>query len=93
METLIVTKHKGLVEWLADRHGITGQVLQHVGVEDVRGRRVVGVLPPPLAAEAVEVLTVEMPLLRQDQRGVDLTPAEMDAAGARLFRYRVVKLD
>ena len=90
--TIIITRHRGLIEWLR-RHGIeASRVTEHATAEDVRGRIVYGVLPLSLAAEAAEVWTVDMPSLRPDQRGVDLTPEEMDAAGATLSGYRVTRI-
>lgn len=86
--SVIVTRHAGLVAWLASR-GITGEVKAQVGPDDVRGKRVYGVLPLHLAAEAAEVVTVDMPDLKPEQRGQDLTPAEMDAAGAVMTAYSV----
>jgi len=88
METLIVTRHAGAVEWLR-RRGIVGEVAAQVSAEQVRGRIVVGILPLHLAAEAQEVLSLDMPCLTSEQRGKDLTPEEMDAAGATLTRYVV----
>lgn len=87
-DSIIVTRHAGLVAWLAER-GITGEVKAQVGPDDVRGKRVYGVLPLHLAAEAAEVVTVDMPLLKPEQRGQDLTPAQMDAAGAVMTAYSV----
>lgn len=89
-EVLIVTRHAGLVAWLAGR-GITGRVIAQATPADVRGKRVIGVLPLHLAAEAAEVVTVDMPGLKPEQRGQDLTPAEMDAAGAYLVTYVVMR--
>lgn len=120
---LIVSRHRGLLEWIATRlpvatgtqawmvwpadpcgdgkppkelvllqyHGgddpteVVGRipVLAHVGPDDVRGKRVLGVLPLSLARHAASVTEIELPGLRSDQRGKELTPAEMDAAGAR----------
>ena len=85
---VIVTRHTGLVEWLRQR-GIMGEVIAHATPENVDGRDVVGALPLHLAALAESVTTVDMPNLRPDQRGQDLTPEEMDAAGASLARYTV----
>ena len=59
-------------------------VLAHVTADDVAGKHVLGVLPLSLARHAASVTEVAMPLLRPEQRGNELTPAEMDAAGARL---------
>lgn len=89
--TVIVTRHAGLVAWLAAR-GIEGPIVAQATAADVRGRVVVGALPLHLAALAAEVVAVDMPGLTPAQRGQDLTPAEMDAAGARLTRYRVTRL-
>ncbi|HOW77965.1 MAG TPA: CRISPR-associated protein Csx16 [Verrucomicrobiota bacterium] len=92
MDTIIVSRHTGAVEWLR-QHGIVGEVLAQVtDPAQIAGRVVVGALPLHLAAVAVEVMAIDMPGLRADQRGKDLTPAEMDAAGASLGRYRVIRL-
>ena len=90
-ETVIVTRHAGLVEWLAQR-GITGAVLTQVKRSDIEGKIVVGALPLHLAALAAEVVAIDMPNLTAEQRGRDLTPAEMDEAGASLARYRVQRI-
>ena len=87
-QTLIVTRHAGMVEWLR-QNGYTGVVMPQVTQSDVRGKIVVGVLPLHLAALAAEIVTVDMPSLTSEQRGRDLTPAEMDAAGAAINRYVV----
>lgn len=89
--TLIVTRHAGAVEWLR-RRGIEGEVLEHASAEQVAGRRVVGVLPLALAAAAGEVWAIDLPDLAPADRGRDLTPEEMDAAGARLVGYRIQAL-
>jgi len=88
---IIVTRHRGLVEWLSSR-GIEGRVLTHATEEDVSGKNVIGNLPLKLAAAANTVTTVEMPGLKPEQRGKDLSPEEMDAAGARLRAYKVTEV-
>jgi putative CRISPR-associated protein (TIGR02620 family) len=89
-DTVIVTRHAGLAEWLK-LHGITGNVIAQATPADVRGKRVVGALPLSLAAEAAEVIGIDMPGLKPEQRGKDLTPAEMDAAGATMSTYQVLR--
>lgn len=92
-DILIVTRHAGLLEWLADRYGITGEVIDHVDCwEQVCHRIVFGVLPLYLAAQADQIWVVDMPKMRADQRGADLTPDEMDDAGAELNCYSVAQL-
>jgi putative CRISPR-associated protein (TIGR02620 family) len=88
MSILIVTRHAGLIEWLK-RHGVGGDVIEVASPADVAGRDVIGVLPLHLAALARSVTTVDMPGLTLAQRGKDLSPDEMDAAGAMLHRYIV----
>lgn len=89
MRTIIVTRHAGLVEWLA-RHGITGEVISHVSEpETVRGRVVIGALPMHLAAETECIGSVSLPGLPPEKRGAELTVEEMEAAGAHLCWYVV----
>lgn len=117
---IIVTRHRGLIDWLATNlipheytPRFTGTALEwwtfglepqdpeygcyrsipvvwHGTAEDVRGKHVVGVLPLHLACLAASVTEVALPDLRPDQRGKEVTPDEMDAAGARLVRYTVL---
>jgi putative CRISPR-associated protein (TIGR02620 family) len=91
MKTIIVTRHTGMVEWLKTK-GITGEVLAHVTEMEVAGAQVVGALPLHLASKAEYVIAVDLPNLRSEQRGHDLTPAEMDAAGATLRKYKVLDM-
>lgn len=88
---VIVTRHKGTVDWLAAK-GIAGPVLEHATAEDVRGKHVYGVLPLHLAAEATSVHVVEIPNLPAEMRGVDLTPMQMIEYGATLREYRVTEV-
>jgi len=89
---IIVTRHAGLVAWLETQE-ITGEVISHVTSPDqVAGRVVYGALPLHLAAEAEEVVVVDMPRLPAELRGIDLTPEQMEEAGATLAHYRVERL-
>jgi len=93
MSALIVSRHTGIVEWLA-RRGITGEVIDHVrDPQQVAGRVVYGILPLHLAALTERLCTVDMPGLPPEQRGQDLSPEEMDRYGARLTCYRVTIAD
>lgn len=89
MNVLIVSRHAGAVGWLR-RRGIEGEVVAHVeDVAEVHGKVVFGALPMYLAAAAEAVVSIDMPGLTLAQRGQDLTPAEMDAAGAVMRAYIV----
>jgi putative CRISPR-associated protein (TIGR02620 family) len=86
---VIITRHQGLVEWLR-RKGIKGEVIAHATEDDVRGKDVIGNLPLHLANVALSVTVVDMPNLPPELRGQDLSPEQMDEAGATLRRYVVV---
>lgn len=89
VETIIVTRHAGTIEWLKS-HGIEGEVISHVSDPvQIVGKRVYGTLPLHLAAQAAEVVTIDMPRLPADRRGQDLTPEEMDRFGARMNVYEI----
>lgn len=94
-ETVIVTRHQPLVDWLA-RRGITGPVLAQATAEDVRGKIVFGILPLHLAAEAMSVTEVSMPGLTLEARkrvaSGDFTVDEMDAFGAHLQTFVVSRV-
>lgn len=86
---VIVTRHAGAVEWLR-RQGIVGDVIRHVSdAAQISGRVVIGALPLHLAAEAERVGSIDLPGLTTDMRGKDLSPEEMDIAGATLRWYVV----
>lgn len=88
---IIITRHAGLVEWLR-RRGIVGKVVEHATPENVKQKFVYGVLPMHLAALAEGVVVVDMPRLTPEQRGKDLTPEEMDNAGATMVQYCVIRM-
>jgi hypothetical protein len=63
-------------------------VLGSANPDDVRGKIVAGNLPLNLAALAAEVVAVEFS--GSAPRGAEYGLTEMEAAGARLRRYRVI---
>ena len=89
MTKLIITRHTGAVEWLR-RRGIEGEVITHATPDQVRGRICYGVLPLNLAALAAEIWAIDMPDLEAADRGRDLSPEEMEEAGAELVCYVVL---
>lgn len=89
---VIVTRHAGAVEWLRQK-GYTGEVIDHIdSPSQVTGKIVIGNVPLHLAAVALQVWAINMLNLRPDQRGKDLSPTEMDNAGAEIHKYRVIDL-
>lgn len=92
METIIVSRHPGQIEWLAAR-GITGRVIDRATADDVRGKHVVGTLPLELAAEAAKVSLVRFTSpdarRRLSETQGDIPFAEMDSLGAELVHFVV----
>lgn len=89
-EVVIVSRHAAAIEWLAAQ-GITGPVISgNATAEDVAGKVVIGNLPLHLAALAHQIGSIDLPGLRRDQRGGDLTVQEMVEAGA-VVRWYVVE--
>lgn len=78
-EYVVVTRHKGLVEWFVKNgyieEGVT--VIPHATVADVRGKHVIGVLPMALAVHALSV--TELPMnIPAAYRGKDLDYEETE---------------
>ena len=91
MDIVIVTRHQGLVEFLAER-GVTGKVISHASVEDVWGKIVIGVLPPLLQSEAHVHINVDMNV-PADKRGKELTKDEVREYFVAAVPRQVVRLD
>jgi putative CRISPR-associated protein (TIGR02620 family) len=88
--TVIVTRHAGMVQWLKN-HGIVGDVISHVeNVEQIAGKNVYGILPLHLAIECNCITTVDMDI-PAEKRGMDISPEEMDEYGATMRTYIVLR--
>ena len=87
MDTVIVTRHSGLVEWLK-RRGIEGEVVSHADEETVRGKRVYGVLPFRLAALADEFVEVSF-AVPVELRGKELSADDIDGLNPQMTEWRV----
>lgn len=88
IETIIVTRHKGLVDWLESR-GITGEVKASVTVDDIRHKHVIGALPAHIAQYALYITSVDY-TCPFEKRGKELTADDLDSYGAKLFDYIVI---
>lgn len=69
MRTIVVTRHAPLVAYLREIGLINDEaiVLEHVTAEDIRGERVIGVLPLHLAADAERVTEIPLVLTQEDR--------------------------
>ncbi len=92
--TIVVTRHKGLVEYLIEIGMITADtpIIEHATAEDVTGKHVIGVLPLWLASHAA--LVTEVPLnIPAEWRGQELTAAQMRQVAGIATTYKVQALD
>ena len=90
MQTIVVTRHASLAALLRERGVITedARIVAHATPDDVRGARVIGVLPLALAALAESI--TEIPLaLAPEQRGRELTLDELRACAGEATTYSV----
>lgn len=94
MTTYFVTRHPGALDW-ATGEGLAVEVMvTHLDPETIQpGDTVIGTLPIHLAAQVCQRggrylhLSLEIP---PEQRGRELTAADLRQFGARLEAYRVI---
>lgn len=94
-ETLVVTRHKGLIQWLRARDLIPRNAIirTHVRAEDVANKHVIGVLPLSLAAGAASV--TEVPLkIPPYARGDELSEKQVEEyRSGPVTRYEVRQVE
>ena len=90
---LVVTRHKGLVEYLKKQGLINDNnpVIDHATEEDIAGKEVIGVLPVRLASLAKSVTEVGIDIPKE-MRGLDLSLEDMEKYVTGINTYVVHKL-
>jgi hypothetical protein len=88
--TIIVTRHKALVEVLKSDFSIEGTVIDHADEASVKGKDVVGILPIYLAAYAntITVLEFDIPV---EKRGQELSVEEVRKYMKQPKTYKVTE--
>jgi len=91
METKIVTRHAGAMEWIAKHHLEFGdaEVIAHADVGDLKGRRIIGMLPIHMAAMCKEYWHLEM-TVPADRRGTEISCEDMENFGCKISQFLVV---
>ena len=96
MTTFFISRHPGAREWAEKTGVVVDRWIEHLDLHEIRpGDRVLGTLPVHLAAAVCERgaryvhLSLELPA---DQRGRDLTGADLEHLGARLEAFEVRRL-
>jgi len=89
METLIVTRHPGAVEFI-QHCGYVGEACEHFVPEMAHeGMVIVGILPVHLIAQVLHsgarFIQVVLPQIPPEMRGTELTPTQMEEFGAQLI--------
>jgi CRISPR-associated protein Csx16 len=97
MTTLLISRHPSAIAWVKSKVSVD-EVLTHLTDDDLAKltpeHSVIGTLPIHLAAAVCEkgatfvYLSLNTP---PELRGQELTAEQMDALGARLETYRVIK--
>jgi putative CRISPR-associated protein (TIGR02620 family) len=85
-EAVIVTDYQNVIEWLR-RQGVTAEVVPETP-DKIRGKHVIGDLPPHLATECFTITAIAFdkpPIKRLSYLSAD----EMEAHGARLETFVV----
>jgi len=95
-KTVIITRHPGAVRWL-ESIGITGEIVPHFSGDVLKGALYVGVLPLPMIKTIIDqggqFLLLSLPGVAFGERGQELSPDEMTAAGATLHDVRGIELE
>jgi len=92
----LVTRHNGAIEWLRTK-GYDGVVEPHLERDQIiAGNLYIGVLPIPMVKEILDAgsrfFLLVLPDLAFGQRGQDMTPEQMDRAGAHLLEVQSIGL-
>ena len=88
---IIITRHKGLVEYLAQQ-GLKGTVVSHASEQDVTGRDVIGVLPLRLACLTQSFIEVSL-TIPLELRGVEMTLEQIYSCKPVLQEYVIKKIN
>ena len=94
MKTIVVTRHRALLEYLREI-GLTNgteEVFTHVTADDVYGKHVIGVIPARLATQAWCV--TEVPLdVPEKLRGKELTLEQIRKCAGEPWTYCVTEVN
>lgn len=95
MTTWFVSRHAGAVDWIAAQGLRVDRMVSHLDPTELEpGDTVIGSLPVHLAATVCARggrylhLTLDIP---PERRGAELTHQDMEAFGARLERYHIIR--
>jgi len=93
---IIVTRHSGAIEWLR-ANGFVGEIISHLTADTILPDNIyIGVLPLPMIQQILEAgsrfFLLVMPEVSLPQRDREMSPGEMDAAGAKLMEVKKIEM-
>ena len=91
---IIITRHPALVAYLIEQGIVTSEtpVLAHAGIGDIKGKRVVGILPHHLSQHCASITEVPMKLSRDDREAMqagDLSLERVREVAGKPITYQV----
>lgn len=92
VEALLVTPFDNEAEWMIKYAGVQARRQISLTAADTKGRVLYGMTRNMKAMEAAEIVYVmEIPPAPRRKRIAEMTPEELEEAGAKLVAYRVVR--
>lgn len=90
----VVTPFDGVAEWLKLRHNIEGKRVKWVTKEMAQNGIIIGsVIPDHIKALCEMFGSVAVPFIKPDQKHQNLSPEELDSAGAKLIWYQTREVE
>lgn len=96
MKTVVVTRHRGLVEYLREQNIIPegAKILSHVeDISEIKGKHVIGVLPMHLAAHTDKITEVPLVGIPTEKRGEELSIEDVRLYAKTPRTYEVQEVD
>lgn len=91
----IISRHLGAITWLKSK-GYNCEVISHLDTPEA-GETYIGTLPIPIIKDILDVggsfILLTLPSVAFSDRGHELTPTEMDAAGATLHKIKNIYME
>lgn len=88
---ILVTRHKGLVEFFEKKGIRFDKVLRHASPEDVEGQEVWGVLPLSLSSLTSRFIEVTL-LLSPELRGIELSCKQVEEHLTGMYEYKIKRV-
>jgi len=88
---ILVTRHKGLIDFFEKKGMRFDKVLRHASPEDVKGQEVWGVLPLSLSSLTSKFVEITL-MLSPELRGVELSCADVEKYLSGICEYKIKRV-